>query len=495
MTLLSTALAFIGLWGCEPDDIGELNFDYFLIENDTIRVSENRGLKPEDLPKAGGDPSIISETKNLPPKPRNLAPVPDFVLNDKEIRNQSSNGQSELNFMAFGSSYAAGVINGGYNNATMETSYPNLIARQLKLKNFNQPKFDNQNFNGFVTKERTENNDFTKGHLNKFAAANNNLATPGSAPIKGLVNNFSVPFIGRRALSYQFESLKKINGLEYRYLERFSKKNHSKIYDYYKDETPDFYTLENGIDDLRLLVFNNMATLLTYSSYARNAKFPEEHTSSAEIKLVHAFDFKGNGKKENTPKGFIATVPNLAEFPVCNLKSYNDGVKELGFWHFYYRNPQGEISEMWPEERFLPTAAVDSLFSKNVNMAFKKGLTKENPLEAKDIFYRSKIRGVENYIDDMNTHYAFLAEKYGVHLVDLNTLFTQIIKGQFVTWDGNKVDASYKGGNFFNEDGLSLTPFGQSILANTFLAKMNEIYKTNIPLISTSFYLTQSESK
>ena len=80
-------------------------------------------------------------------------------------------------------------------------------------------------------------------------------------------------------------------------------------------------------------------------------------------------------------------------------------------------------------------------------------------------------------------------------MVDLNTLFSKVIKGEYITWDGNRADASYYTGNFFNEDGLSLTPFGQSIVANAFLSKMNEIYKTNIPLISTSFYLTQDQLK
>ena len=76
-----------------------------------------------------------------------------------------------------------------------------------------------------------------------------------------------------------------------------------------------------------------------------------------------------------------------------------------------------------------------------------------------------------------------------VPLVVINSLYTKILAGGYVTDDGVKVDASYPKGNFFSSDGIYPTAFGQAVIANEVIKTINNFYKTNIPLINTKEFL------
>ena len=77
-----------------------------------------------------------------------------------------------------GSSLTAGVRDGGYTNDGMLTSYPALLARQMKLANFESPLFEESDFNGAGRKVLTGFNP-TQGPVKKFSVAANNLAIEG----------------------------------------------------------------------------------------------------------------------------------------------------------------------------------------------------------------------------------------------------------------------------------------------------------------------------
>ena len=74
---------------------------------------------------------------------------------------------------------------GGYFNEGIVTSYPNLIARQMKLQKFEQPLFDATDYNGFGRKVRTGFNP-TGGPVPKFNEVKNNsgVASVGYDGIK-----------------------------------------------------------------------------------------------------------------------------------------------------------------------------------------------------------------------------------------------------------------------------------------------------------------------
>jgi hypothetical protein len=64
-----------------------------------------------------------------------------------------------------------------------------------------------------------------------------------------------------------------------------------------------------------------------------------------------------------------------------------------------------------------------------------------------------------------------------------------IINVKYVTHDGVFVNASVKGGNFFSNDGIYPSPFGNSIIANEYIRTLNGAYGFSIPFIPTKEYL------
>ncbi len=101
-----------------------------------------------------------------------------------------------LSMVAIGGSLTAGVRDGGYFNEGILTSYPNLIARQMKLKKFEQPLFEPSDYNGFGRKVHTSFNP-TGGPVPKFNEVSNNSGVEATVETtgafdKGKVQNISL---------------------------------------------------------------------------------------------------------------------------------------------------------------------------------------------------------------------------------------------------------------------------------------------------------------
>lgn len=485
MSLLTIALAAITLGGCEEND---LSITEEVVKTDTLVVETIKKEETNNL-KIRADPTIWVEEKDLKINIPTLHPLPDYRLDKSLITKET---ERDLKYLAIGGSFASGVINGGYHNEGMTTAYPNLIARQLHIKDFQQPYFEeNESFG--TGKRELSNLNFTGGPVPKFAISKDRVNSFKAASNIDKIMNFSVPFVGRGGLGIRYNDVLESNYNEWKYLQRIINEDYQFGYSHYSKKEFDFYTLELGYDDLLLFLFHNRQDIATYASYANQATDVANFLSSYERRFVSYVSEKINKAQGKNIQGFIANVPNITEFPLLKSLSYEKFVKEFGVVHIYTaREGTSGTEYVRNNDYFLPTSTTDSLFGKNVNLKLKPGLKKDGPISNNNILWQGG-GAIENLMMEANTHFENLSKQYGVHIVDLNALFSQVIKGEYITWDGVKADASPLTGNFFNEDGISLTPFAQSIVANAFLSKMNEVYKTEIPLVPTKYYLNLSQ--
>jgi hypothetical protein len=470
---LGISIAYLML-NCNPKEIlepasfenAEISYAY----GDTtmpIRIIKTSEFKKYDSPSISNsivvqDTFIVFKGVKLHGKPSKDSDLTNLKnMKDSELKLKS------LQYVAVGSSLTAGVRDGGYFNEGILTAYPELIARQMNLKDFKSPVFESTEYNGIGRKVKTNFNP-TEGPVQKYAIATNNTAYESYDELKKQpklkkskakyedFNNLALP-----EMRFDYYDYGKSQRGQELYLERFSDKTdylkHTKKYD--------FFTYEAGSADYSSLGSVDASALdlrptgiLQGQSYIR--KFLN-HVSSKNM------------------KGVFLNMPNHNAFPghyqiPCSLiKKNSNGIIDYTCTTGYY-NPID--------------SRADSLASPIVNINLKtSGWVSPN----KDGKYvgeqggSTKSTGVAYY----NPRIEQEINLYGYPIVKLDLLFEKILAGQYVTNDGVKVNPDWKTGNFFSEDGFFPTTFGQAIIANEILKVINRHYKTNIPLIPTKEYL------
>ncbi len=393
--------------------------------------------------KLHGPPIIEPDSKNL----KNTT--------DPEIKNKP------IRYLAVGSSLTAGVRDGGYFNEGIQTSYPNLIARQLRLQKFQMPLFDAQDYNGTGRKVTTNYNP-TGGPLPKYKHSSNNVGVTEE----------------------NTETLKKYNGGSVDEI------------DHWGVPKSDFSTLEFGLSSSdapffkRLLYNTKDQKMISQYNVLLNHKcdfFTLELGSQGWTTDQSIYSGRPNiesrvgeefiaAQSKRGAKGCIANVPYFSEFPYYNLVKYEELQKALLNTPFSFPFDKSTV-------KIRPTSRIDSLLSPKVNINLKK----------LEIYPHEVGGGVDPQIDYFNTNIVeYLSKKYNYPIVDLKSLYQKILSGKYVTEDGIKVDAGFKG-NFFSSDGIYPTAFGQAIIANEFIKTLNSFYNSKVPLIPTKEYLLSTK--
>jgi hypothetical protein len=396
--------------------------------------------------------------------------------------------------VAIGGSLTAGVRDGGYFNEGILTSYPNLIARQMKLKKFEQPLFDATDYNGFGRKVCTGFNP-TGGPVQKLVNVKNNEAIEsysevevGSGKTKGKVfdvklkkyksfksiDNWAIPFLtswqfGQRPTIFETWDINNAVWQSYSFHKRILNDAPSTYYDNKDPDNNlyakfignkfDFVTIEFGMDDYLQGLFGVADGMQSFWKIFTNIR-------------------------ERKIKGAIANIPSPYYCPFFYQVSLNDLKKGLQTSTVYYEGSLDNYhySPMKLDDKNIPkpNGFMDSLASTKVHIAFKTGMNEYS------LIPRGNVN--EPYFFEKEDVFTRMAREYGLALVDLNGLYKQIFSGKYRTDDGILVENKMNG-NFFSADGISPTAFGQAIIANEFIKALNSYYKMEIPLISTREYL------
>lgn len=473
------------------------NTDYSIINGSTVKTEIFADYKKlhETEPNAVnysvvGDTIITYKT----PKLNTLSNSKPDLTNLKNNDDPDLKGKP-LRMVSIGGSLTAGVRDGGYFNEGMTTSYANLVARQMQLDKFDQPYFSDKSYNGYGRKALTTNNP-TGGAVPKFNIVKNNSAVQsinqdGTLSIEnysGSVDNFSVAFgnVGNiNPYNVFFPSTNSVTASKAIYSRIFPKS--MTFADNVFSKKFDFFTYEMGLDNLWTIATKGY-TIGSFGISSDAIFKPRMQTDPVDLGIDAPTNFMRKIEDNKVKKGCILNVPDITKFPYFKIITA-DMVNKLQ--NTIYVTMSGGVGNPSKNDIYLfPTSEVDSLLSDKVAINLKKGLSKSSPLGRNSYTekYWIDVR-TQQFLQAFNSEASNFAKYFNLPLVDINSLYTKILQGGYVTDDGVKVDASYPNGNFFSSDGIYPTAFGQAIIANEVIKSVNNFYKTNISLISTKEFL------
>ncbi len=423
---------------------------------------------------------------SLPVKPDptfSWAPQPGVVLNLGGLKSKSG-GEPVL--MALGGGVAAGYRDGGLFREGQITSYPNLVARQMGLANFEQPLFERENGNGtgrlvidkasddLRWKEVTNNMAYEKG--GSFPQFEPYMGTP--------VNNYSVP--GLHPIFWN-------GGLDH------FEKNAASYYE--ANPLPAEKTNANYLWD-KYDVSTSLASRFIPSSAGTgwdriNALNPDLGIIDVGMDIFVMTHLRGGGAgvtlsqrapiwegqlmdriKKTGMKYVYTTIPDVLDFPYFKLYTYQEAVRRTGAAPKILKNGRKFVEEVTAEDILLPTANVVNYF----NGKF------EGPLMDADVIREDEMGKPEFYNEGFIQGWA---KTHNHPLVDFYSVYKKVLAGQYVSEDGFKIDPSFPNGNFFSADGIYPSAIGQAVLANEVIKVFNASYGMQIPLIKIGDYAAE----
>lgn len=443
-----------------------------------------------------GDNKFLSQHIPLPVQADISLPVNTAAL--EQLLNQLPTGLpvnidalrpatgGEPRYVAVGGSLTAGWRDGGLYRAGQLTAYPNLIAKQMGLRNFQQPLFSIEQGNGTGYKQ------WVSGTTQpRFVEVVNNRSIVSTSPLTltpytGAVNNLGMPYLGESTI-YQTDNWRLDPNLApgnyepaYRtYFRRLLPTDNLQWTTYYREyfqqQPADLCTIELGVDDMIGYAYSG--------GTAFNAvRGMDIATGRAFRALLYDLHARGEGKC------VIATVPDVRQFPYFKLYTVAEARRRNGGKPLYVRGlTSGSARPVDEGDFLLPSTRVEALFS--AETGDKAGLSASNPLLNRDVLSDDELEDLTAYIaynqiiDFSSKEWA--TSNFKINIVDIAALYERILKGEYVTQDGVRIDPSFPNGNFFSQDGLYPTALGQAAIANEWIKVINQAYGTNVPLIAT----------
>ncbi|UII80802.1 G-D-S-L family lipolytic protein [Flagellimonas sp. CMM7] len=110
------------------------------------------------------------------------------------------------------------------------------------------------------------------------------------------------------------------------------------------------------------------------------------------------------------------------------------------------------------------------------------------PLEDKWVLTPEEQSGIEDALTAYNQTISGLATTYDLAFVDANALLAELKANGFPQADGSVVTSTFGTGGGFSLDGVHPAPRGYAILANAFVAAINEKYGSNLPGVNPLDY-------
>ncbi|MCF2444685.1 hypothetical protein L0657_12015 [Dyadobacter sp. CY345] len=386
--------------------------------------------------------------------------------------------------IAIGDGNAAGYRDGGLYRQGQLTSYPNLVARQMGLTNFNQALFETENGNGtgYLVREKSSSMPFFQEVINNTARMEKGsvyMKTYNGKP----VNNFAIPGSGnnifylnpKQELDHYVDFYKNnpmpanLSNINYLWdhkrlnaslIGRFVGEEYESLNEYAKTLKPDLALVESGLD---VLISANINGGGGYGG----STFTWEQTIR-------------NYLQEKGARYVYATVPDVIDFPYFHWFSYETLMKKNGKVIGVQAENTDHPMAVNAESLFLPTATV-------VN--FYDGSNKNSNLTDIDVIRKAEIAR-PNLYNDLLVRWS---KEYNYGVVDFYVVYKKIMAGNYISEDGFKIDPSYPNGNFFSADGIYPTAVGQAVLANEVIKVLNTTYRAQIPLINIGKYAIEME--
>ncbi len=374
-------------------------------------------------------------------------------------------------YVAVGGSMVAGYTNGGLYRDGQITSYPNLIAQQVGAK-FEQPLFPmgQENGTGFLVTSAAN----TSAQFDKIT---NNTGIISASPLlfakySGNINNIGIASLRMSDMGKTGLGNAKTQGFN-PYFERIlpAGKEDITYSDFVKESSPTFFTASIGDYDMLAFATSGGKSSLTETSvFALNCQ-----------KLLDAL-------VANKAKGVITNLPNVLDFPYFNFYTFDILAKNMGVSGIYITTGNGIVRLATANDRILLDAIPN--VGKSNAAGQKKGTSDIYPLTNEEVLDKDEVNAVASRLNDFNGILKVEADKRGIVLVDLNSIYKQIQDNNYNAGNGVKLSNSLLTGNFFSLDGINPTPRGSAVVANEIIKAINENYKnllkTAIPTLDVS---------
>ncbi len=378
-------------------------------------------------------------------------------------------------YIAVGGSLVAGYTNGGLYRDGQLASYPNLIAQQVGVK-FDQALFPVGQENGTGYWATTQNNTSTQ-----FDKISDKLAVIATSPLTlakysgSVANNYGV--VGLRVSDVNKAGFgnAKTQGFNPFY-ERIlpAGKEETSYTDFVKESNATFFVASIGEQDL-----------LSYATSGGKTAMTE--TSSFAINIQKLLD----ALLVTKAKGVLTNIPNILDLPYFNFYTFQELAKSIGTTDIYITTGNGIVRVATDNDKILMEAILN--VGKANTAGQKKGLSMAYPLTSEEVLDKDEMSIITSRLNDFNGVLKLEADKRGILLADLNSLYTQV-KSKTYTVNGIKFDNSVFTGGFFSLDGINPTPRGSAVIANEIIKVINENYKNSLKTAIPSLDVSKFES-
>ncbi len=351
-------------------------------------------------------------------------------------------------YVAIGDSLTAGYQNGTLYEEFQKYSFPNIIATQLGIEDFEQPLISYPGIPAMVYLGVDESGNFTVLRADGLGSPLNlylqrpydNLGVPGATLYTALYPEYegSNPFykIVLRQLGNEIEQALSLN--------------------------PDLITFWLGNNEvLGAAVSGRVIEGVTV--------FPPDNYAQL---LAYALNTIKSGAPE--AKVIVMNVPDVTAIPYVNyVKPY----KEVSGKKLYFIGPEGIMDDNWK----LTLDAIGYL-------KLGYGIPAEYggnglPLPDEVTLSPTEISQLKNYVNTYNEIIKKTAENFGFTLFDANK-FLEELTNEGVIIGGVHLTTDYITGGLFSLDGVHPSSIGYAIFANKVIKLINEKFDYNIPLYS-----------
>lgn len=396
-------------------------------------------------------------------------------------------------YVALGNSLTAGYEDNALYYEGQLNSYPNLIARQLKLVgggDFKQPLVGATSvgigsaLNGRLTLAPVKD---CQGAISLApVAGQGDLGIFGtSVASSGPFNNMGVP--GAKTITIVYPGYGNPANGAGNYNPFFTRMTadpqHASILSDAAAQQPTFFSLTIGNNDVLSYAFAGGASDYITPTTSFNA----------------SVDAIVNTLTANGAKGVVASIPDVTSMPYFTTIPYNGLVLDqasaqalsaayapLGISFHAGANPfmieddnaPGQVRQIKSGEYILLTVPTDSLKC--------GGWGSVKPIPPSYVLTADKVAQIADAISAFNAKLRSAADAKGLAFVDVNAFMASLKAG--IIYNGLSLSTQYVTGSAFSLDGIHFTPLGNALLANEYLKAINKKYGATIPLIdATSF--------
>jgi len=366
----------------------------------------------------------------------------------------SADYKDEINkYVAIGDSLTAGLQNGSLMENFQKYSFPNILANQLEINDFEQPLISEPGIPPVMeliglnpVQFRTASETGVPVNLT-LDRPYDNLGIPGATLYSSLYPEYTGDSFYDLILRELGNSITQAISLE-----------------------PDLITFWLGNNEI-------LGGVIEGKYIEGETVFPADNYSQLLNKAIKDLS-------ETEAKILILNIPDITIIPFVNYMSIyitnpNTGrlIRDENGNPIPYIGPQGYLSEEW----YVTLNAIDYL---NQGYGIPKALGGNgNPLPDEVTLSPAEIGLFQELVVEYNGIISEIAEKYEVETCDVNSFFNELSENGYII-GGVTLTCDYITGGLFSYDGIHPTSIAYSILANKIIQALNEKYDYQIPEFS-----------